>query len=89
MISLTSTLPDSRKTTDEIVREARGRLEQNELFRGRTGLIQIDERKGTLILRGRLPSYHLKQVLQATMHDIDGIIEIDNQVDVLWPNGES
>jgi hypothetical protein len=70
---------------DDIINEARGRLEQNALFRGRSRLIRIDENDGTLVLRGRLPSYYLKQVLQATLRDIDGVTKIDNRVDVFLP----
>lgn len=38
--------------------------------------------RGTLTLRGRLPSFYLKQVLQTLLCDIEGVELIDNQVDV-------
>ena len=38
--------------------------------------------QGTLTLKGRLPSFYLKQVLQTLLCDIEGVEIIDNQVDV-------
>jgi len=38
-----------------------------------------------LILRGRLPSYYLKQIAQALVGDIEGVERIDNQIEVMAP----
>jgi hypothetical protein len=73
---------------DDIINEARGRLEQYSLLRGHSRLIRIDEHDGTLVLHGRLPSYYLKQILQTTLRNIDGVTEIDMRVDVFWPGEE-
>ena len=64
---------------------ARQTLEQNELFRGRSGLIRIDEQDGVLTLEGRLPSYYLKQMLQTVLRDVDGVKKIENRVAVDRP----
>ena len=40
-------------------------------------------------LKGRLPSFYLKQVLQTLLRDIEGIKLIDNQVDVISSTGLS
>ena len=69
----------------QVTHEARKRLEQNVYFRGRSHVIRIDEKDGTLVLHGNVPSFYLKQVLQTELSGIDGVKEIDNRVDVLWP----
>lgn len=70
---------------DHAVSEAWERLEQNPLLHGCARFSRIARRKEALILRGTLPSYYLKQVLQTILRDIEGITFIDNQVDVFWP----
>ena len=44
---------------------------------------------GVLTMRGRLPSFYLKQVLQTLLRDLDGVNQIDNQVDVVTSTGLS
>ena len=68
-----------------IVGAARHRLGAHHLFRGRSHLINVDERNGRLVLTGKLPSFYLKQVLQTALAGIDGVKGIDNFVDVIWP----
>lgn len=74
-----------QKQPNSIATHARRTLEQSNLFRGRSKLIQIDENDGRLVLQGRLPSYYLKQMLQTLLRDIDGVERIDNQVSVDYP----
>jgi len=45
--------------------------------------------QGILTLEGRLPSFYLKQVLQALLRDLDGVTRIANRVDVVSPTGLS
>jgi hypothetical protein len=45
--------------------------------------------KGVLTLRGRLPSFYLKQMLQTLLRNLDGVTRIDNQVDVVSSIGLS
>jgi hypothetical protein len=40
---------------------------------------------GILTLRGRVPSYHLKQVAQASVAAVPGVIEVHNRVEVIAP----
>lgn len=70
------------KPQNRVVEAARRALEQNAYFRGRTQLIQMDEQKGVLCLRGRLPTFYLKQVLQTVLRNVEGVEQIDNRVDV-------
>jgi hypothetical protein len=64
----------------------RERLEQHPHFRGRTSLLAIELVEGTIVLSGRLPSHYLKQLLQEAIRRMPGVVNIDNQVDVVWPN---
>lgn len=79
---------DDRDSSDRnlVVETARQRLEHCDAFRGRSGLIKIEQENGTLVLHGRVPSYYLKQILQTTLRDIEGVDQIDNQVQVVWPD---
>jgi osmotically-inducible protein OsmY len=42
-----------------------------------------DYREGVLVLRGCLPSYHLKQVAQKAVARLEGVGRIDNQIQVV------
>ncbi len=44
---------------------------------------------GTLTIQGCVPSFHLKQVLQELLRNIEGIRRIENSVDVVNSNGLS
>ena len=44
---------------------------------------------GVLTLQGRLPTFHLKQVLQERLRDVNGVSRIDNQIDVVSSSGLS
>jgi hypothetical protein len=63
----------------------RERLEQHPHFRGRSSLLAIELVEGTIVLSGRLPSHYLKQLLQEAIRRMPGVVNIDNQVDVVWP----
>ena len=63
----------------------RERLEEHPHFRGRTRLLKIESIGGCVVVSGRLPSYHLKQLLQEAIRLIPDVEEIDNQVEVVWP----
>ena len=44
---------------------------------------------GVLTLRGRLPSFYLKQVLHSFLMKIDGVERLDDQVDIISSTGLS
>lgn len=44
---------------------------------------------GVLTLRGQLPTFYLKQVLQTWLRDLESVEHIDNQVDVISASGLS
>ncbi|MFT5523288.1 MAG: hypothetical protein ACI9HK_001234 [Pirellulaceae bacterium] len=49
--------------------------------------VAITPNDGVLVLEGRVPSFYLKQILQTLLKDIDGVVRIDNQVDVVSSTG--
>ncbi len=51
--------------------------------------ISFDLMNGVLTLRGRVPSFYLKQILQTFLRDLAGVEQIDNQVDVVSATGLS
>ena len=67
---------------DAIVSAALQRLEESNHFRHRTQLVRLRNSDGSLIIDGRLPSFYLKQILQTLLRDVDGVVRIDNRVEV-------
>jgi hypothetical protein len=49
----------------------------------------FDYNEGILTLRGRVPTFYLKQVVQTLLRNIDGVTCVDNQVDVVSATGLS
>jgi hypothetical protein len=45
--------------------------------------VSCDFHEGVLTLRGRVPSYHLKQLAQAIACELEGILELNNQLEVV------
>jgi len=62
---------------------------QHSHFHGRAGSFQFVQRDDTLVVRGCVPSFYLKQVLQTVLKEVDGVRSIDNQVDVVACDGLS
>jgi osmotically-inducible protein OsmY len=48
--------------------------------------VACDFSSGVLTLRGCVPSYHLKQLAQASVADVPGVIEVHNRVEVVTPS---
>jgi hypothetical protein len=42
--------------------------------------VSCDCHKGVLTLRGRVPNYHLKQLAQSLLSEMEGIQELNNQL---------
>ena len=51
--------------------------------------VSIDFADDTLTLRGRVPSFYMKQILQTLLARVDGVNRVDNQVDVTSATGLS
>lgn len=44
--------------------------------------VSCDYDQGVLLLRGRLPSYHEKQMAQEAVRGLEGVVQVVNQIDV-------
>jgi osmotically-inducible protein OsmY len=42
--------------------------------------------RGVLVLRGRLPSFYLKQLAQEAVADLEGVSEVVNKTEVVVPS---
>jgi hypothetical protein len=62
---------------------AEGRLRDSSYWPVRT--ICCDYQEGVLILRGRVSAYYLKQIAQAAVSELDGVLEIANRIEVARP----
>jgi osmotically-inducible protein OsmY len=47
--------------------------------------LSCDFREGTLTLRGRVATFYLKQVAQELIRTLDGVVEINNGLEVTPP----
>ncbi len=56
-------------------------------FRGRAKGFDLAYRDQVLTVRGRVPTYYLKQVLQTIVRDIEGVQAVDNRVEVIPSDG--
>jgi osmotically-inducible protein OsmY len=65
----------------EIVEIAQATLRQSSYFELHE--VSCEFSGGILTLRGRVPSYHLKQLAQAAVAEVPGVIEVHNQVQVV------
>jgi osmotically-inducible protein OsmY len=44
--------------------------------------VSCEFRQGVLTLRGKVPSYYLKQMAQSLVDGVPGVVELDNQLEV-------
>lgn len=68
---------------------ARRALDHHVHFRGRSDGFQFEYRDGVLTVRGRVPTFYLKQLLGSILKRIDGVRYVENQVDVVCSHGLS
>jgi hypothetical protein len=58
-------------------------------FQGRAREFEFERNGDVLTVRGTVPSFYLKQLLQGLLKNLDGVSRIDNRVDVVNPAGLS
>ena len=58
-------------------------------FRGRADNFEFTHADEVLTVRGRVPTFYLKQMLQTMLMNLRGVSRIDNQVDVVSSHGLS
>jgi len=65
---------------EDVARAAEARLHHAPYFELHRVACEFDG--GVLTLRGRVPSYYLKQMAQALLDKLEGVLRLDNQLDV-------
>jgi len=68
---------------------ARNFLEAHPHFRGRLGDVAIVDEGKTITLRGRLPSFYLKQLVQEAVRHVPGVHRVRNMIDLVSADGVS
>ncbi len=78
-----------QQRAEETYTQALSRLSQNPHFSGHLDTIQVAVHGLRLVVTGRVPSFYLKQSLQASLSDLPGVERIENRVDVVSCDGLS
>lgn len=71
----------------EIERRAYEILDSHPHFHGRADGFELVYGKDALVVRGKVRTFYLKQMLQTVLKDLSGIQRIDNQVKVISDYG--
>ena len=79
----------STATPGAVLQLARGRLNGDRLYAHHFRFIEFRFHDGVLTLFGRVPTFHLKAILQSLLRGIEGVNRIDNQVSVVSATGLS
>lgn len=78
---------NSESSSSELVNRARQTLAQHGQFRGSAESLTFVLQGEVLVVRGSVPSFYLKQMLQTVLKDLAGVRQIDNQVEVVLSAG--
>jgi hypothetical protein len=70
-------------SNNKIESQARLLLENHAHFRGRSKRFEFNYCAGMLTVRGAVPTYYLKQMLQCALSNLDGVRVIENEVTVM------
>ena len=75
--------PTPAEHAGRLAEQAESRLRTNSYYALKQ--VSCECRHGTLILRGSLPSYYLKQIAQEMVVRLDGVTQVVNQIAVVPP----
>lgn len=98
MVAMATLGPEHKRATNrshamksyiDLERLAHQMLAQHCHFHGRDRGLEIAQRDDVLVIRGCVPTFYLKQVLQTALMGLDGVRWVDNQVDVVACDGLS
>jgi hypothetical protein len=76
-------------TFTNVEQQARKLVAQHPHFGCRADDFYYECRDGALMVRGAVPSFYLKQVLQTVLMGLEGVALINNQVNVVSSEGLS
>jgi hypothetical protein len=71
----------------DLNRRARHALAPHNQLRASAEGLSFELKDEVLVIRGSVPSFYLKQMVQTVLKDLDGVRQIDNQVEVVGANG--
>lgn len=74
---------------DDLAVRARTKLAQHCHFHHTAACLDFDVLGDTLVVRGRVTSFYLKQMVQTVLRDLEGVRWVDNQIEVVSNNGFS
>src|SRR5690348_9431275 len=80
-------MQSARSTPGSIEQKARAIIESHSHFIGRARLFDFDYHDDVLLVRGSVPTYYLKQLLQHALRELDGVRRVDNRVSVAAADG--
>jgi hypothetical protein len=81
-LTLVNVASDVMQGDGNLELRVRHTLDQHPHFRGRAGLFQYECCGDVLIVRGTVPTFYLKQLLQTALKGFEDIVRIHNQVTV-------
>ena len=73
--------PSPDELQQAVARTAESRLRSNPYLALKTVSCQYSD--GMLTLRGCLPSFYLKQMAQCVVGDVEGVRQVNNQIEVV------
>jgi osmotically-inducible protein OsmY len=81
-------ITDPNPSAALVKKRAIEQLENHPYFKGRSQWVEMEFEEGTLRLKGRLPSFFLKQVVQEILRELPGVDRLDNEIIVASPSGD-
>jgi hypothetical protein len=75
-------ITDVVSDNSSVARRARDMIARHAHFRGRADTFEFECNANVLVIRGCVPTFYLKQLLQEALKQLDGVHRIDNRVDV-------
>jgi hypothetical protein len=75
--------------SSQVATRARDVISRHAHFRGRADRFEFECSKNVLVIRGRVATFYLKQLLQDALKQLDGIRRIENRVEVVAVEGLS
>jgi hypothetical protein len=77
------------RSCQSITDRAAARLQNHSHFRGRSLDLSFEITGDILIIRGSVPTFYLKQLLQTVLREMENVSRIENHVDVVASDGLS
>ena len=76
-------------TNFDVAAQARDVAARQPGLRGISNNLEFTAVKGVLVIRGKVPTFYLKQLLQTELLQVEGVRRIDNQAEVTYPRSRS